>query len=146
VSTAPVLDAAQAFLAGLNADQRRRVRFPIDSDVWRTWLNLHRNVFRHGLMLEDLSPEGRELALALLRTTLSERGFRQARDIMRINGFLAEYTGRPDDFGEWPYFISIFGDPSPDAPLGMADRWSPSGAEQRPCRRSNRARSRIHGG
>jgi len=118
VSTVAVLDAAHAFLAGLNAEQRRRVRFPIDSDAWRTWLNLHRNVFRHGLMLEDLSPEGRELALGLLRTTLSERGFRQARNIMRINGFLAEYTGRPDDFGEWPFFISIFGDPSPDAPWG----------------------------
>ena len=118
VSTAPILEAAHTFLESLNTEQRRRVRFPMDSDAWRTWLNLHGNVFRHGLMLEDLSPGARELALALLRTTLSERGFRQARDIMRINGFLAEYTGRPDDFGEWPYFISIFGDPSPDAPWG----------------------------
>jgi hypothetical protein len=54
----------------------------------------------------------------LLRTTLSERGFRQARDIMRINEFLAELTGSPESFGEWPYFLSIFGDPSPDAPWG----------------------------
>ncbi|MEM9493595.1 MAG: DUF3500 domain-containing protein, partial [Myxococcota bacterium] len=27
-------------------------------------------------------------------------------------------TGSPDEYGVWPYFISIFGDPSPDAPWG----------------------------
>jgi hypothetical protein len=76
------------------------------------------NFFRHGVMLEDLPPATRELGLDLLRTTLSARGFTQARDIMRINELLGELSGRPDEYGEWPYFVSIFGDPAGDAPWG----------------------------
>lgn len=118
VSTQPILDAALALIDALDADQRARLCFPIDADEWRTWLNIHINLFRHGIMLEDLPPATRTLALALMRATLSARGFQQARDIMRINGFLAELTKRPDEFGEWPYFLSFFGQPSAEAPWG----------------------------
>ena len=118
VSTNPILDAATAFLEDLQPEQRQSVQFPLGSDHWRTWINIHPNVFRHGLLLEDLPQKTRDLALELVHTTLSERGFRQARDIMRINQFLADYTQRPDEFGEWPYFISIFGNPSPNEPWG----------------------------
>ena len=118
VSTRPVLDAALAFLDALTAEQRRRASFPVAAPEWRSWLNMHFNVSRHGVMLEDLPPATRELGLALLRATLSQRGFRQARDIMRINGFLVELTGRDGEYGEWPYFLSIFGTPSADEPWG----------------------------
>jgi len=29
---------------------------------------------------------------------------------------LAEVTGLPDDFGEWPYFLSFYGEPSAERP------------------------------
>ena len=32
---------------------------------------------------------------------------------------LAEVTGRADDYGEWPYFVSFFGLPSEDVPWGF---------------------------
>ena len=73
------------------------------------WINVHMNHFRHGVMLEDLSQPVRDLALDILRATLSARGFDQARSIMRVNELLAELTGDYDAFGEWPYFVSIFG-------------------------------------
>jgi hypothetical protein len=69
-------------------------------------------------MLEDLPTAQRELGLDLLRATLSSRGFTQARDIMRLNEVLAQASGSHDEFGEWPYLISIFGTPSPDEPWG----------------------------
>ena len=37
---------------------------------------------------------------------------------MRINELIAELTGDWDAFGEWPYFVSIFGTPGSDAPWG----------------------------
>jgi hypothetical protein len=37
---------------------------------------------------------------------------------MRINQLLAELTGDHEAFGEWPYFISIFGTPGSDGPWG----------------------------
>ena len=37
---------------------------------------------------------------------------------MRLNELLAELTGDREAFGEWPYFVSIFGEPGGDAPWG----------------------------
>jgi hypothetical protein len=116
VSTAPILDAAQSFLASLDARQRAKVAFDLEAEERRLWFNIHPNVFRHGLIFEDLAPAQRKAALRLMETTLSARGFAQARDIMRINAILIEVTGKAGDYGEWPYFITFFGTPSADTP------------------------------
>jgi hypothetical protein len=118
VSTQPIVDATLTFLQALTAEQRRRCSFAIEAAEWRTWINVHMNHFRHGLLLEDLEPRVRDLGLAIMRATLSARGFDHARAIMRLNGLLAELTGDDEAFGEWPYFLSIFGDPGTEAPWG----------------------------
>jgi hypothetical protein len=118
VDTSGILYAATALLRWLSTEESENIRFPIDSDQWRTWLNVHMNFFRHGIMLEDLSEEVRELALDVLRATLSVRGFEQARNIMAINEPIAQLSGQYDSFGEWPYFLSIFGEPALDKPWG----------------------------
>ncbi len=116
VSTAPITEAAAAFVGALSAEQRQRAVFPLDADERRQWLNAHPFVFRHGVMLEDLPPATRQLGLGLVQASLSARGFAQARDIMRLNGLLGEVTGRPDEYTEWLYFLSFFGDPSEERP------------------------------
>src|SRR5262245_55377405 len=117
-STAPIADAALAFLDALTPEQRGRATFPMESDEWRRWINVHMNYFRHGVMLEDLAQSTRDLALALVATTLSARGMTLARDILRVNELVSEISGRPDEFGEWPYFVSIFGTPGAGEPWG----------------------------
>lgn len=117
VDTRPIADAALAFLQALTPAQRERVTFALDATEWRTWINVHMNHFRHGVMLEDLAQPVREFALGILRTTMSARGYDQARAIMRLNQLLAELTGDFEAFGEWPYFVSIFGTPG-DEPWG----------------------------
>jgi hypothetical protein len=114
--TRPVTEAAQRFLAALTPEQRAKATFPLDATERRTWLNVHMYVFRHGVMLEDLPPATRRLGLDLLAASLSPRGYGQARDIMRLNHLLGEVTNSPDEFGEWPYFVSFFGDPAGDGP------------------------------
>jgi fructose-1,6-bisphosphatase/inositol monophosphatase family enzyme len=118
VDTRPIADAAQAFLQALTAEQRRRTIHAIDAAEWRMWINVHMNHFRHGVLIEDLAPAVRELALDVVRATLSARGFHQARSIMRVNELLAELSGDYEAFGEWAYFMSVFGDPAGDAPWG----------------------------
>ena len=54
---------------------------------------------------------------------------------MRLNELLAELTGDHEAFGEWPYFVSIFGEPSGDRAVGLADRRSPPVREHRRLRR-----------
>ncbi len=118
IDTAPILDAALAFLQALDPADRATVMFPLDSTARRDWFNVHMNFFRHGVMLENLPTAQRELGLDMLRATLSARGFAQARNIMRLNEVLSQASGSHDEFGEWPYFITIFGNPSPDEPWG----------------------------
>jgi len=119
MATEPIRDAAAGFLGLLATPTRVRLSFPLESNEWRAWFNPHINVYRHGVMLEELSTIQRNAFLDVLRVTLSSRGSAQARDIMRLNDLLAELTARPDDYGEWPYFVSFFGVPAADAPWGF---------------------------
>jgi Protein of unknown function (DUF3500) len=119
IATQAIREAAAAFLDSLDTPTRTRLSFPFESNEWRSWSNPHFNAYRHGVMLEELPSDPRNRFLDLLRVTLSPRGYHQARDIMRLNQMLAEVTGRIDDFGEWPYFVSFFGKPSVDAPWGF---------------------------
>ena len=119
VSTQPLVDAAKAFLASLDAAQRAAVRFAIDSEIWRTWSNIHRNLMRHGLCMAELSDKQRELAYGVLRAGVGARAYETARNAMRLNETLAEMTGLPEEFGELFYWISIFGEPSASEPWGF---------------------------
>ncbi|HSB85777.1 MAG TPA: inositol monophosphatase family protein, partial [Ilumatobacteraceae bacterium] len=118
VDTRPIADAASAFLQALSPAQRAQATFAMDATEWRMWINVHMNHFRHGVMLEDLAQPVRDLALEIVRSTLSARGYYYARSIMRLNQLLAELTGDYDAFGEWPYFVSIFGSPDSGDPWG----------------------------
>src|SRR5262245_27330200 len=48
VSTAPIVEAAQQLLDGLNGHQFRKIRYPVDSDEWRWWNNTSGNDYRSG--------------------------------------------------------------------------------------------------
>jgi Protein of unknown function (DUF3500) len=119
ISVAPLLAAAQRFTASLELEQKMACMFGIESDVWRSWCNFHSFLFRRGLCLAEFGDEQRELALELVREALGARGFETARDIMRLNQHLGEVVGRPTEFGEWFYWISIMGTPSPSEPWGF---------------------------
>lgn len=119
VPTDAIREAATAFLSLLEPDVRAKLTFPLRASEWRMWCNVHMNFYRHGVMLEDLPMSHREAFLRLLEVTLSARGYRQARDIMRLNELLSEVSGSPDEFGEWPYFVSFFGAPSDSEPWGF---------------------------
>lgn len=118
VSTRPMADAARAFLATLGPELREKVSFDVTSEEWRKWSNAHPYMFRHGLCLHHLNDAQRAAALALMREGLSAQGYEAARNVMKLSHHLLELTGRPEEHGEWHYFISIFGEPSADKPWG----------------------------
>ena len=117
VSTEPVRQAAKAFLSSLNAEDRKKTVFPVDDIEWRKWDNRHRYA-RQGAGFDKMTKGQRELAFNLLRASLSARGLKQTQDIMKLNGALAELTRRFDEYGEWLYWITIMGEPSPTKPWG----------------------------
>ena len=118
VATEPIRRAALDFLDVLTAEQRQQARFDLSSDAWRRWWNIHPFLMRHGVLLEDLTDDQRQAALRLVESTLSASGARTARDIMRLNHTIGEITGSWTEYGEWVYFVSVFGEPSEHAPWG----------------------------
>jgi hypothetical protein len=118
VSLTPLVEAGRSFLAKLTAEQRKTACFAIDHEAWREWSNIHVWLMRHGVCLADLGADQREAALAVLRESMSAAGYRLARDIMRLNEHALEITGKPEEYSEWFYWVSIFGTPSPNEPWG----------------------------
>src|SRR5271165_3088957 len=118
VSLVPLVEVARSFLASLSAEQRKAACFAIDDEAWRQWSNIHPWLMRHGICLADLDGNQREAALALMREAMSAAGYQTARDVMRLNEHALEITGKPEEYGEWFYWVSFFGTPSPERPWG----------------------------
>src|SRR5215510_6638597 len=118
VSTRPIQDAAEAFLASLDGEQRARALFALGSDAWRGWSNIHPFIMRHGVCLDELTPAQRQRALAVVEAALSARGFRTARDVMRLNDLVRHITGNAEEYGEWLYWLSVMGQPAAGSPWG----------------------------
>ena len=118
VSTTPIREAAEAFLASLTADQRARTMFPVDDDEWRKWMNQHFYV-RQGVGFDEMDEAQREAAFALMRASLSADGLKLSRDIMNLNRTLGELNGDNfAEYNEWLYWITVMGEPSADQPWG----------------------------
>ncbi len=94
VSTTPVLLAAKALLATLSAEERARVSFDIEAQEWRSWSNVHPFLMRHGLCLDYVAPASREAAFQLMEASFSAAGYKEARDVMRLNYTIGEVTDR----------------------------------------------------
>ena len=118
VSTQPITDAAAAFAAALTPEQRAQASFALDDEAWRRWSNIHPYLMRHGVPLDALTAAQRERALALLAACFSERGYATVRDVMKLNEFIGEVTGRWEEYGQWLYWLSLMGTPSASAPWG----------------------------
>jgi hypothetical protein len=118
VSTEPVRKAADTFLAALSKEQRAKTTFPVEDVEWRKWMNQDFYV-RQGVSFLEMSEGQRQAALGLLRASLSAKGLKQTRDIMRLNETLGELNNNDfDRYGEWRYWITMMGKPSATAPWG----------------------------
>jgi hypothetical protein len=118
VSTQSIREAAEAFLGSLNAEQRAKTLFAVDTDQWRKWSNIHPTLMRHGTPLFEMSDAQRDCAFALLRESLSKHGFEEALNIMHLNETVQEMTGRLSEYGEDLYWLSIMGTPLATEPWG----------------------------
>jgi hypothetical protein len=118
VSTEPVRAAAAALLEALSPDQRTKTLFAVDDIEWRKWANQH-IYYRDGVSFEEMTAAQREAAFRMLEVSLSAKGLKLTRDIMRLNETLAELNSNNFvEYGEWKYWITIMGEPSAREPWG----------------------------
>lgn len=118
VSTGPVRQAAERFLAGLTEEQRRKSMFPVDDPEWRKWMNQHFYI-RQGVSFEEMNDTQRDAAFQLMGAALSAKGLKLTRDIMHLNQTLGELNNNNFvEYGEWKYHITVMGKPSATEPWG----------------------------
>lgn len=116
---APIVAAALDLDSALDPQHRRALHHPVDASEWRKWTNAYPGWEPHGVFLADLDQNQRDAALALVRASLSAKGFDDVQGAMRLNGELGRLLGQYlDTLTEWTYWIALFGTPSVDAPFG----------------------------
>ncbi|MFJ3664918.1 DUF3500 domain-containing protein [Streptomyces sp. NPDC090106] len=118
VATAPVIAAADAFLAGLTDDQKTSTQFTVHSTEWRLWSNVD-SYERQGVSLADLTDTQKDLGTALLKAALSADGLETTEKIRRINQAAGEAIGNTNSFNEDAYYWTVMGTPSATEPWGF---------------------------
>ncbi|MFJ3304489.1 DUF3500 domain-containing protein [Streptomyces sp. NPDC086549] len=118
VATAPVISAANAFLAGLTDTQKSSAQFTVHSTEWRLWSNID-SYERQGVSLADLSDDQKALGTALLKAALSADGLETTEKIRKINQAAGEAIGNTTSFNEDAYYWTLMGTPSDSEPWGF---------------------------
>ena len=110
-SATVMADAAKKFLAKLNGDQARTATFPLKDEERLNWHFIPKD--RKGMPFKDMTPAQRQLAMALLKSGLSEKGFGKATNIISLELILQDLEGANRRFPRDPdlYYVSVFGKP-----------------------------------
>jgi hypothetical protein len=114
---AEVMQAADAFLASLEPEQRSKALFAFEDGERLNWHFVPRA--RRGLPLREMSTEQQALARDILRAGLSQRGYLTASTIIELELVLREMGENPVVRDPGLYYFSIFGTPSHSAPWGF---------------------------
>jgi hypothetical protein len=118
VDVSGVRTAAEDYLSALTPRELTDGRLPMDDVTWRHWANGARYFLRHGLCLEELDDRKRQLALEIIRASLSDAGFAQVVDLMHLNLTIGELRGEEDLLNEWLYWFTVYGEPERGRPWG----------------------------
>ncbi len=116
--TPAMVEAVNALLRQVTPAQRSAMCLPVDSELWRHWQNTELYVEHHGLRLDETSAPIQQAVMAVLRASLSGKGYDITRGVMRLNRFLGDLVGGPAVLGEWAYTFCLFGIPSESEPWG----------------------------
>lgn len=108
-----MLAASRALLDTLNSDQRAKANLPWGGPERETWYYIP--IARAGLPFKDMTTAQRELAHALLRSGLSQRGYARADAIVALEDVLREIENGNASRDPSLYYVTFFGQPSPGA-------------------------------
>ena len=116
VVAADMRSAATAFLEQLTPAQHGKALFPFAHAERENWNFVP--TARRGVPFRDLTPDQRAQALALLRSGLSHAGMGRAEAIISLELVLRELEGGAAHRDPTLYFVTVFGEPSPDRSWG----------------------------
>jgi hypothetical protein len=118
-ASASMATAATSFLAALTPEQRKQATFPLESAERVRWNFIPDEMFpRNGLPLKAMTEPQRKLAQELLRSGLSERGYRTYTEIIQLENILRVMEGGKFARDPEAYRFSVFGTPAPRGTWG----------------------------
>lgn len=109
-------DAANLFLKSLDEAQTKSISFPIEDPLRKDWQFIPMD--RKGLGLKSMKPHQRGLAMSLVQTALSHRGFATSMQIMSLEQVLADLEKNPVKRDPEKYHVFLFGQPSTTSSWG----------------------------
>lgn len=113
--------AAQAFLKTLSADQLKVAQLPYAAPERVDWHFIPKPA-RKGMQVKLMTPAQREASFLLLRTVVSQLGYKKATTIMSMEKLLFELEGGKGANIRDPerYFFTVFGDPTGTERWGLS--------------------------
>ena len=113
-------EAASAFLSSLTPEQRAKATFEFDSDERQNWHYVPKP--RKGLSRGEMNGAQLEAADDLIASSVSDRAYRQAKDIIELELILGEAEQRDGvlifDRSPGLYYFTVFGNPGGEEPWG----------------------------
>ena len=111
-----MLDNANLFLKSLDEDQAKALKFKFEDDLRKDWQFIPME--RKGLGLKQMKPHQRGLAMVLVQTALSHRGFATSMQIMAMEQVLQDLENNSLKRDPAKYHLFLFGTPSADSSWG----------------------------
>ncbi len=105
-------EAARAFLASLEEDERAACALDLADPERQRWTNVPSRAGDGGVRLGDLDAHELELACGLLSVVLSPTGFAKVRDVMLADDRLLRNGAPRTGFGTEEFRIVVFGEPA----------------------------------
>jgi hypothetical protein len=109
-------DSANHLLQSLTPKQKATLVFPLDDKLRKDWQFIPME--REGLSLKNLKPNQRLLAMSLIQTALSHRGYSTSLQIMALEQILHEMENNSPKRDPEKYHLFLFGTPSLKTPWG----------------------------
>lgn len=109
---AEMTSAANGFLQSLTPAQISKAQYALNDHERENWNFVP--MVRGGLPLKEMQSPQRTLAFALLRTGLSDSGFKKAEAVISLENVLKELENGSARRDPERYYVAIFGDPAPD--------------------------------
>lgn len=110
--------AAEKFLSSLSPELKKKAAFSFEDKQRLAWFftpqQKDKQFTRKGARLEEMTPDQKTAAMALLKTGLSKKGYEQATTIESLEALLADLEGPKgaNTRNSGWYFVSVFGEPS----------------------------------
>jgi hypothetical protein len=114
--------AASSFVSALSDEQKGKALLPLDSPQRPDWHIIPKDT-RKGLQLNEMNDAQRQAATALLRSVLSDMGYRKSTQIMHMENLLKELEANKKNGAirdSTRYYFTLFGTPQVGQKWGLS--------------------------